>query len=99
MVEILAEPTEETLVEVTAVATVATPAGTDLPEMMPPASNATLLRPTTSVLRMIEAGTRKPIGASPSASSAAPKRLSPTVTLSSLFDPLPLLSAGPTLQR
>ena len=97
--ETLAELTVGTLVEVTVAVTVATRADTGLPEMMPPASNATPFRPTTSMLRMTEADTKRLIGASHSASSVAPKRPSPTATLSSLFVPPLLPSAGLTPQR
>ena len=89
----------EILVEATAAATVATRAGPGLPETVLPTSDVTLLHPTTSVLRMTEAGTKRPIDASPYASSAAPKRPSPTVTLSSSFAPLLLPSAGLMPQR
>ena len=99
MVETLTEPTEETLVEVTAAATVATRAGTGLPEMMPPTSDATLLHPTTSMPRMTDADTRRPIGASPSASSAALKRPSRTVISSNSSAPPLLPSAGLTPRR
>ena len=96
---ILAEPTVETLVEATGAATVVTQAGPGLPEMMQLTSDVTLLRLTTSALRMIEADTRRLTGASRSASSGAPRRPSPTVTSSSLFVPPLLLSVAPALQR
>ena len=99
MAEILAEPTVETLVEATGAATAVTQAGPGLPEMMPPTNGVILLRPTISVPRMTEADTKRPIGASPSASLAALKRPSPTVTSSNSFVLLLPRSAAPALQR
>ena len=99
MVETLAEPTEETLMEATVAATVATRAGPGLPEIIPLTSGVTLLRLTTGVLKMTEADTKRPIGASPSASLAALKRPSPTVTSSNSSALLLPRNAALVLQR
>ena len=96
--ETLVEPTAGTLVEVTVAGTVVTRAGTGLPETTPPTSDATLLHPTTSVLKTTKADTKRLIGAFRFASLVGPKRPSPTVISSNLFVPPLPLNAVPALQ-